>query len=198
MQKMNKIKRLYYKLLQQYGTQQSWWPIIWNSDKTFEIAIGSILTQNTTFISVIKSLNNLKELNLITPQNILNIDIDILKTAIKPSGFLNQKANYIINFTNFYIKLNGKIPTRDELLKIKGVGEETADSILLFGYNQPSMKVDAYTKRIFLQYGLINQNAKYKDIKALIENNLTTNYKIYQEFHALLVEHGKTLSKKIV
>ena len=185
------IWRLYNQLLEKYGSQKNWWPIIWDTNKTYEIAVASILTQNTTFVSVVKSLQNLKDLNLTTPQDILNIDIDILKNAIRPSGFLNQKAKYLINFTNFFIKLNGEIPTRYELLKIKGVGEETADSILLFGYDQPSMKVDNYTKKLFLSLGIIDEKAKYKDIKNLIEQNISQDTELYKEFHALIVENGK-------
>jgi len=212
----NKIYKLYNILYDTYGPQ-GWWPFInntpnyhlldysfpKNSNEIFEVCLGSILTQNTTFTSVVKSLNNLKQLNCLTPDAILNIDIDIFKTAIKPSGYFNQKARYILEFIKFYKTLNGKIPNRDELLNVKGIGEETADSILLYGYNQTQFKVDAYTKRIFLHLNFIDESYKYKDIKNLVESNLENIISnkdklriIYQEFHALIVQHGKNFYSK--
>ncbi len=214
----NQIYNLYDKLHNTYGSQ-GWWPIVSyeidngyhkddysfprNDAEVFEVCIGSILTQNTTFTSVIKSLTNMNKLNLIDAKNILEVDIDILKEAIRPSGYLNQKSNYLINFTQFFLSLDGNTPTRDELLKIKGIGEETADSILLYAYNQAYMKVDAYTKRMFIHLGLCEEDSKYIDIKRLIENELQNNIKdkdklvkAYQEFHALIVCHGKMYYSK--
>jgi len=213
----NKIYNIYKKLYETYDAQ-GWWPFLKdgemvyhpndfsdpkNTNQIFEVGLGSILTQNTTFHSVIKSLQNLNKRDLIDPQNILNIDIDILKEAIKPSGYFNQKANYILEFTKFFIELNDNIPTREELLKVKGIGEETADSILLYGYNQLSYKVDAYTKRMFIHLGLVDIKAKYIDIKNFIEDSLKKEIKnekellkVYQEFHALIVEHGKRYYSK--
>ena len=145
----------------------------------------------------------LGNVNLIDPQNILKVDIEILKELIKPSGYFNQKSSYIINFTNFFIALNGKIPTRNKLLNIKGVGEETADSILLYGYKQLEVKVDAYTKRMFVHLGLCKEKTKYIDIKNLIEKELQKDIvdkkellKAYQELHALIVCHGKKYYSK--
>jgi len=206
---MNNIYKIYTLLLKKYGAQ-GWWPFLGigyhpndysypkNSNQIFEVALGSILTQNTTFVSVTKAMNNLQENNCITIGAIKNIDIDKLKELIKPAGYFNQKANYILEFIQFYDVLNGSVPTREELLKVKGIGEETADSILLYGYNQTQFKVDAYTKRLLLELGLIDEKAKYKDIKKMFENALENEIqdenerrKIYQEYHALIVEHGK-------
>jgi endonuclease-3 related protein len=211
------IYKIYQRLYKTYGPQ-GWWPFVENGQiiyhkndytypknqqQIFEVAIGSILTQNTTFNSVIKSLLNLNQLKLLAPQSILNSNIDVLKEAIRPSGYFNQKAQYLLNFAKFFIELNGNIPNRNELLTIKGIGEETADSILLFGYCWPTMKIDAYTKRLFLSLKLCNQDAKYKDIKNIIENQLSSLIQnpikltqIYQEFHALIVEHGKRYYSK--
>lgn len=206
---MSKIYKIYIALLNKYGTQ-GWWPYLdigyhpddysypKNSDQIFEVALGSILTQNTTFISVIKAMNNLKENNCITSEAIKSIDIDKLKELIKPAGYFNQKTNYILGFIEFFDALNGAIPTRNELLKVKGIGEETADSILLYGYNQSQFKVDAYTKRLLLEIGLISEKAKYKDIKKLFQDTLENEIQdkeklriVYQEYHSLIVEHGK-------
>lgn len=209
------VFELYHKLYKHYEAQ-GWWPfrrcgyhpkeyfLAPTQEETFEVALGSILTQNTTFVSVQKSLTNLENLSAITPHAIKNLSINILKDAIRPSGYFNQKTDYILNFIDFFQNLNGRIPTRKELLNVKGVGEETADSILLYGYAQDQFKVDAYTKRILIGLGFIKENAKYSEIKALLENALRDVIKekqdrviIYQEFHALFVAHGKNhYSKK--
>ncbi|MCG3720689.1 endonuclease III domain-containing protein, partial [Aliarcobacter butzleri] len=136
---MNKVFAIYQKLYQTYGAQ-GWWPFInyegKNSEKkgnndgyhildysfprdeneVFEVCLGSILTQNTTFTSVVKSLNNLNEIDCLNYKKIKNLPIEKLKELTKPSGYNNQKANYILNFIEFFEKLNGKIPTREELL----------------------------------------------------------------------------------
>lgn len=205
----NSIYSIYLKLFEHYGAQ-GWWPFLdvgyhpndysypKNSDQIFEVALGSILTQNTTFVSVTKAMNNLQKNNCTTSESIKNMEVEKLKELIKPAGYFNQKTNYILEFIKFYDSLDGEIPTRDELLKVKGVGEETADSILLFGYRQCEFKVDAYTKRLFIHLGLVDEKAKYKDIKSLVENEFEATIKdkdilvnSYQEFHALIVEHGK-------
>ncbi len=212
---MNKIYEIYQILYKTYGAQ-GWWPFIningyhildytfpKNQDEVFEVCLGSILTQNTTFTSVVKSLNNLNDINCLNSKAIELLDIDILKEAIRPSGYFNQKARYILEFIKFYNSLNGKVPSREELLKVIGIGEETADSILLYGYNQPQFKVDAYTKRMLVELNLIDEKAKYKDIKALIENSLKDIIKdekdlviVFQEFHALIVNHAKDFYSK--
>lgn len=211
---MNKIYEIYKILYETYGPQ-GWWPITGyeyhkldysfprNSDEIFEVCLGSILTQNTTFTSVVKSLNNLYVKAALSADAIESMDVNELKEAIKPSGYFNQKARYILEFIKFYRSLNGTTPTREELLNIVGIGEETADSILLYGYNQLQFKVDAYTKRLLGELELIDQKAKYGEIKALMESSLkevVTNekelLKIYQEFHALIVNHSKKFYSK--
>lgn len=205
---------LFKKLLNIYGTQ-GWWPFLdtgyhkdnysypQNEKQLFEIYLGVVLTQNSTFNGVVKSLQNLKSLNALLPEKLLSLDIDLLKDAIKPSLYYNQKAIYLHNIANFFIAYRDKIPTRYELLNIKGIGEESADSILLYGYNEAQMVVDAYTKRIFSHLGISKDNAKYIDIKNLIESDFKRNIKSkdtliqsYQEFHALLVEHAKLYYSK--
>ncbi|MFA5455645.1 MAG: endonuclease III domain-containing protein [Sulfurimonas sp.] len=211
---MNKIYNIYKILYENYGPQ-GWWPITGygyhklnynfprNSNEIFEVCLGSILTQNTTFASVVKSLENLHVKNALNVNAIESMDIDELKEAIKPSGYFNQKARYILEFIKFYRSLNGTTPTREALLNVTGIGEETADSILLYGYNQLQFKVDAYTKRMLVELGFVDEKAKYGDIKALMESSLREYVKdergllkIYQEFHALIVNHGKNFYSK--
>lgn len=213
---MNKIYSMYNKLYETYGPQ-GWWPFLEideyyhkldysypkNEKQIFEICLASILTQNRNFTSVVKSLENLQKLDLLEPEKIKNAPLEVFQEAIKPSGYFNQKSQYILNFIEFFEKLNGKIPTRKELLSIKGVGEETADSILLYGFKQPHFKVDAYTKRVLLNYNLINEKTKYIEVKNYFEQELQKEIKdkeklviVYQEFHALIVCHAKKFYSK--
>jgi endonuclease III related protein len=216
MKKIDKIYEIYKILYKAYGPQ-GWWPFInyeesyhpldysfpRDADEVFEVCLGSILTQNTSFTSVVKSLHNLKKLDSLTPKAIKELDIDALKLAIKPSGYHNQKAKYILEFISFFETLDARTPTRDELLSVLGVGQETADSILLYGYNAPEFKVDAYTKRVLLEFGLIDEKAKYQDMKKLMQEALEESIKdekerviVFQEYHALIVNHSKEFYSK--
>ena len=134
---------------------------------------------------------NLNRLRAIEPGKLLSLDENKLKDAIRPVGYYNQKTEYLREITRFFISLKGEVPKREDILMVRGVGEETADSILLYAYRQLEFVVDAYTRRIFSHLGLIKENAKYSDIKELIERNLPEDLKTYQEYHALIVEHGK-------
>ena len=216
---MQEITKIYEKLHDLYGPQ-GWWPLInhdgVNPTKTgairgyhpenydlpvernqiYEIILGAILTQNTSWLSAEMALFNLNELNVIEPEKLLELDDETLKSAIRCAGFLNQKAIYIKEITKFFISLNGSIPSRKELLAVKGVGNETADSILLYAYKQPQFVVDAYTKRIFTHLGLVNEDIKYMELKNLFESNLPEGVEVYQEYHALIVEHAKRYYSK--
>lgn len=214
MSQSHKLYRLYQLLFEKYGPQ-GWWPIIVdkpvhqnayhpgdysfprNRNEVFEICLGAILTQNTTFTSVVKALDNLKTLDALSPEGIAALDEASLKQAIRPAGYFNQKAKYILSFLSFFEALNGEVPARKSLLDVHGVGEETADSILLYAYGQPEFVVDAYTKRILSVLGFIGEKTKYKEVKALMQESLESfvpeeeRVKVYQEYHALLVAHAK-------
>ena len=182
------------------GATMGYHPLNYDIPKTrreiYEIILGTILTQNTTWTSAEKALLNLKELNMINPEKLLNLKEDRLKEAIRCAGFLNQKAKYIKEVTEFYISLEGMIPTRKELIKVKGVGNETADSILLYAFKQPEFVVDAYTKRIFIYHSIVKDNDGYDKIKNLFESNLKLDMIIFNEYHALIVEHAKRYYSK--
>jgi len=195
-----KIIQVYQKLLKNYGLQ-GWWPLNnkycpdnhkleLSKGEIFEISIGAILTQNTSWNNANTALNNLREKKLLTPKNILNADNELLTNCVKPAGYYNQKIKYLKNFTKFFQKLK-RAPGRMELLKIKGIGKETADSILLYAYKQPNFIVDAYTKRFFTRLGIIKGKNNYEEIKKLVEEKLPRKYELFQEFHALIVEHAK-------
>jgi endonuclease III related protein len=215
----DKIIKIYRKLYDLYGPQ-GWWPLMshdgtnptktgsvrgyhpenyelpQSEDEIYEIILGAILTQNTAWTSAEQALLNLKKLDVVSPQKLLKLDENILKEAIRCAGFLNQKAVYLKEITKFFISLKGRTPGRKELLAVKGVGNETADSILLYAFKQPEFVVDAYTKRIFSHLKLIDEKADYKEVKEFFESNLSKDVPMYQEYHALIVEHAKHYYKK--
>ena len=208
------FNEIFKKLLDTYS-YQGWWPITdymgtnptktgstqgyhpkdysfpRNSLEQFEIVIGAILTQNTSWPQVEKSIINLKELINLSPYEILELGEEDFKKAIKPSGYFNQKYNYLRNVSEFYISLEGRTPERKDLLSVKGIGPETADSILLYAYGQKEFVVDAYTRRIFSYLGLINEKDSYNRIKKMFEDDFDGDVNDYQEYHALIVEHAK-------
>lgn len=174
-----------------------------NEAEKFEICLGCFLTQNTNWQSVEKALLNLKKVNALTAKGILKLSDGKFREMIKPSGYFNQKAKYIKEFIPFFELLKGSIPNRDELLALKGIGAETADSMLLYAFKQPEFIVDSYTKRIFTTLKIINWKDSYDQIKEVFESSIKSEIKdklelvkIYQEYHALIVEHAKRYYSK--
>ena len=155
--------------------------------------IGAILTQNTSWNNVEKAINNLKENDLIASDKILKVDTQKLANLIKPSGYYNQKAERLKIIAKFF-KENKEV-TRENLLKVKGVGPETADSILLYAFNKPYFVIDTYTKRIFKRLG-IAKTEDYNQLQELFHKNLDNNSKLFNEYHALLVRLGKEFCTK--
>lgn len=206
----------YHRLLRTYGPQ-GWWPLLeckgTNPTKTgsingyhpgdhsypqterqrFEICVGAILTQNTAWPNVEKALRNLDREHLLDPHRMLHADEDALRQLIRPAGYFNQKAKKLKIFAAWYLKLEKRVPSREELLGIWGVGPETADSILLYAYGVPEFVVDAYTKRILSDMKLVEPTASYDKTKTFCAKRLPRDVAVYQEFHALLVEHAKRL-----
>jgi endonuclease-3 related protein len=162
-----------------------------NREQQFEICVGCILTQNTSWPNVERALLNLKKMDALTPDGLATLSLDTLKETIRPAGYYNQKARYLKAFVSFFNSLGERTPTRKALLAVTGIGEETADAILLYSFRQPVFVADTYSRRIFRALGLMGEKGSYQTIKSLVENNFKGNYKEYQEFHALLVEHAK-------
>ena len=189
------VLKVYEWLFNAYGPQ-GWWPIIGTVDKQFEICIGAILTQNTAWANVEKALANMEKINALNAKAVKSMGIEQLKMAIRPAGYFNQKAKKIKVFTDFYLGLEDMPPTREELLGIWGVGPETADSMLLYAFNSPSFVVDAYTKRMLSKLGLVKPGWSYGQIKCFFEKNLPSDKTLYQEYHALIVRHGKKYYSK--
>lgn len=195
-----RLLEIYHKLNECYG-KTNWWP----ADTIDEIIVGAVLTQNTNWQNVEKSLKNLKENNLLDTKKLLLIEENKLKELIKPSGFYNIKTERLKNVLMFFEKMCdgdfNKLSNfdlnflRNKLLSVKGVGKETADSILLYALNYPIFVIDAYTKRLLSRIGISNEES-YDSLQKLFHENLEKDILIYKEFHALIVIHCKKVCKK--
>ena len=191
-----------YNLLYNHFGPQGWWP----AETPFEVMVGAILTQNTAWTNVEKCIKNLKEKGFLSPKKLYNLPTDKLSELIRPSGYFKIKAQRLKEFIRFIFKeYKGDIDKmlkedglilREKLLRIKGIGEETADSILLYATNKPFFVVDTYTKRICSRHGLIDGDVSYKDLQRLFTENLDLDIYLYKEFHALIVKTGKLFCKK--
>jgi len=149
------------------------------------------LTQNTSWTSVEKALLNLKALNALDNKLIQKISVEQLKSAIRPAGYFNQKAKKLLAFSKFFSELDGRVPSRDELLSIWGIGNETADSMLLYAFKTPVFVVDAYTKRIFSRVGLCKNDVSYEELQQMFHESLENKFELFNEYHALIVELAK-------
>lgn len=185
--------KIYKELLKKHG-KQNWWPTL--TSNKFEICIGAILTQNTNWKNAEKALVNLIDANAINPEKIATMPIKMLERLIRPSGFFRQKAKRLKEFSRFVLSYGSfdkflSDVTREELLSVKGIGNETADSILLYACEKPFFVVDSYTRRLLLKHRLIKGNEKYDDIRNFFESRLPKDVELYKQFHALIVVDGK-------
>ncbi|MBI5023301.1 MAG: endonuclease [Candidatus Magasanikbacteria bacterium] len=199
---MNLVK-LFNQLRKQYGSQ-SWWPVV-GHNSLFEISIGAILTQNTTWTNVEKAIKCLLDADLMSPQAISTCASGKLQKCIRSSGYYKQKTKKLKIFSKWLIKkykgnlrffLKKSLTTaREELLSLWGIGPETADSILLYAGKKPIFVIDAYTKRLCKKYCV--EFKTYNEYQQFFETNLRagvlgwTKTKLYNEFHALIVRWGK-------
>lgn len=188
----------YYRALRERFGARNWWP----ADSPFEVMVGAILTQNTAWPNVEKAVANLKSCGLLDPRKIRALDLPTLSAAIRPAGYFRVKAHRLKNFVTWYLKAYGgdlrrmmDVPTsrlREELLSVKGVGPETADSILLYALGRPSFVVDAYTYRVLTRHHLVPEDAGYDEMKDFFESRLPPDVPRYNDYHAQIVEVGKT------
>jgi endonuclease-3 related protein len=191
-----KLTEIYNLLYERFGPQH-WWP----GETPFEIITGAILTQNTNWTNVEKAIANLKNADLLSPEKIYHLDVPRLSELIRPAGYYNIKAKRLKNFLNWLFEnYNGKLENLDvinttqlraELLSVKGIGRETADSILLYAFERPTFVVDAYTARVVFRHRLIEPEADYEQLRELFQSNLPQDAKLFNEYHALLVKVGK-------
>jgi endonuclease-3 related protein len=195
------LMNIYRKLYQAYGPRH-WWP----GETPFEVMVGAILTQNTSWKNVEKAIQKLKEKGFLIPDGIHRLKASQLASMIRSSGYYRIKAKRLKAFVNFlFEQYNGNLnrmrkeeikTLREKLLRVKGIGPETADSILLYGLKKPIFVVDAYTQRILSRHGLISEKAPYEEVQKLFMDHLPLDEKLFNEYHALLVHLGKTVCQK--
>jgi endonuclease-3 related protein len=195
------LTEVYQKLYSEFGPQH-WWP----ADSAFEVVIGAILTQNTAWTNVEKAISRLRSEKLLSARRLYNADINTIAGLIRPAGYYNLKAARIRAFLEtLFTVFAGKLPLmfslktgvlRERLLQIKGIGPETADSILLYAAEKPVFVVDAYTRRLLLRHKLIEQEATYQQIQSLFEENLPRRRALFNEYHALIVRLAKEFCRK--
>ena len=194
------IMDVYSRLFDAYGPQD-WWP----GDSPFEIIVGAILTQATAWTNVEKAMNNLKAAGILSPEGLRHIPTDELALMIRPSGYFNVKARRLKAFIDHLwdahdgclermLDLDG--PTlRRELLSINGIGEETADDILLYAASKPFFVIDAYTRRIMERLGFSGKLGSYAEFQRFFHEALPSDTRLFNEYHALLVRHGKDVCR---
>jgi len=197
----DKLALIYKTLLNSFG-HQNWWP----GETKDEIIIGAILTQSVSWKNVETAIENLKQNNLCTIQQIHNANIKEIAPLIRSTLYYNQKAKKLKNFANFlFQKYDGNLQKlfqtntnilRKQLLSINGIGEETADSILLYAGNKCVFVVDAYTKRIFSRIGLFKPNWNYSQYQQFFMDNTVHDIELYKDYHAQIVYLGKHFCKR--
>ncbi len=168
--------------------------------------VGAVLTQNTSWTNVTKALEQIKAAGMMNYQSLLNVPHKLLAELIKPSGYYNLKAERLKNLLqmieNSYegslelLFADEPWAARDNLLQVKGVGPETADSILLYGGKHSVFVVDAYTHRVFSRHGLVPAECDYNELQELFMDNLKADHQLFNEYHALIVKVAKSYCKK--
>ncbi len=191
-----------FQLMSAYYGPLNWWP----AETAYEVCIGAILTQNTAWINVEKAISALKSAEMLTQERLIQIEQNELAGLIRPSGFFNIKSVRIKSFVQWLDKrFDGSLEKmfagdwlelRSELLKVKGVGPETCDAILLYAGHKPSFVVDSYTKRLFHRLGLLDGKECYEEIRIIFMNSLPADVQVYNEYHAVIVEHCKRFCRK--
>jgi endonuclease III related protein len=194
------LLRIYHTLYDTYGPQR-WWP----GESQFEIMIGAILTQNTSWTNVEKAIANLRSADALSPERLHAMAPEELAQLIRPAGYYKLKTKRLKNFLDWLMtQSDGNLERvsqwplsslREALLSISGIGPETADSILLYAFTKPVFVVDTYTARLAVRHGLIEQPFDYHQLQDLFQSNLPEDIQLYNEYHALIVQIGKHFCK---
>lgn len=195
------LSNVYSLLFNAFGPQR-WWP----GENRFEMMIGAMLAQNTSWRNVERAIDNLRQADLIEPHALYAVPLAELEELLRPAGYFRIKAKRLRSLLEFLMEhydgsLDAMFETplaelRQQLLDVHGVGPETADSILLYAGHLPSFVVDTYTHRIFARHGWIGFDADYQQIQDYVQDELPADVPLYNEFHALLVRVGKDYCRK--
>ncbi|NCC25544.1 MAG: endonuclease III domain-containing protein, partial [Deltaproteobacteria bacterium] len=174
-----------------------WWP----GETPLEVAVGAILTQNTNWGNVSKAIWNLKSAGVLEADKLYALPETDLAEFIRPSGYYRLKARRLKNFLSFlHRECRLDLPAlgrrdleslRPALIEVKGIGPETADSILLYALNKPTFVVDAYTRRILVRHGMLPEDVDYEEMRSFFMDVLDPDVDLFNEFHALIVRAGK-------
>lgn len=196
----NRIEEIHRRLFDHFGPQH-WWP----GETPFEVMLGAVLTQNTSWHNVSLVIETLRLEGLLSFTALEALPLEVLAEKIRPSGYYNQKAKRLKGLFAAIREDSGNLEDffaqdthilREKLLAVKGVGPETADSITLYAAGKPVFVVDAYTYRILLRHDLIAEDAEYEEIQDLFLGKLPAEAPLFNEYHALLVRLGKEYCKK--
>lgn len=199
MKRRASLRAVYRRLEAAYGPQH-WWP----GDSRFEIMVGAVLTQNTAWTNVERAIANLKGARALTPEAVVDAPHRRLATWLRPSGYFNIKAGRLKSLCRWLIAQGGvralvRMNTHDlraALIAVHGIGPETADDIVLYAFNRPVFVIDAYTRRIFARLGLIKGDEGYEHLRHWFEAELGPDVPVFNEYHALIVKHGKDVCRK--
>jgi len=192
---------VYDRLLERYGPQH-WWP----AETRFEMMVGAVLTQAVSWDNVEKAISNLKAADALSPQAIRQLPHDDLARLVYPAGYYNAKARKLKALSEYLGDRYDDDPEtmagvelgalRAELLEVHGIGEETADDILLYAAGKPAFVIDSHTQRLFFRLGLGPERGTYAGYQALFESRLPADAELFGEYHALIDHHASTVCKK--
>ena len=189
-------------LFARFGKQR-WWP----GDSPWEICTGAVLTQNTSWNNVEKAIALMKSAGALDPRVVVELPVAKLEELIRPSGFFRIKTHRLRNMAAWWLDnvQNSKLKPghstaewRHRLLEVNGIGPETADSILLYCFNQPVFVIDAYTKRIAARHFGADPEISYHELQKIFTENLPVSPELYNEYHALLVRNAKECCRKSI
>ena len=194
------LPKIYRHLLDCYGAQR-WWP----AEEPFEVMVGAILTQSAAWLNAEKAIANLKAAEVLSPRALRRISLPEIAALIYPCGYYNVKARKLKSLVHWLeeycddnldkLFASSADQLRRQLLSIWGIGEETADSIVLYAANKPIFVIDAYTRRIINRIGLASQRNDYAAYQSLFMDNLPADAGLFNEYHALLVCLGKDVCR---
>jgi len=191
-----------YRLLYAHFGPQGWWP----GETPFEVMVGAVLTQNTSWSNVTKAIVNLKNGGLLSYEPLSLCSVDEIAPYIRSSGYYNLKARRLRNLLDlvgdcYAGKLENFLrddleTARGRLLSVKGIGPETADSILLYACGHPIFVIDMYTHRVFSRHNLVMEESDYQEMQQVFMDHLPHDVRLFNEFHALIVRVATTYCKK--
>ncbi len=194
------LQNIYQQLMDSYGPQH-WWP----AEEPFEVMVGAILTQSAAWLNVEKAIANLKVAKALSPQALRQLSLSEIATLIRPCGYYNTKARKLKSLAHWLgeycndnlskLFANSTDQLRQQLLSVYGIGQETADSIILYAAGKPVFVIDAYTRRIINRIGLAPDSNNYTAYQALFMDNLPADARLFNEYHALLVCLGKNVCR---